>query len=107
VRWKTSRRSSNIEDRRRSRVSGGLPIGGGGLIIVLLLAWFAGADPSMRLSLLGGTGTSVSTPAPGPRSAAEDEAADFIAAVLGETEDTWGPLFASAGSQYAPPRLVL
>jgi len=38
----------------------------------------------------------VSTPAPGPRSAAEDEAADFIAAVLGETEDTWGPLFASA-----------
>jgi hypothetical protein len=33
--------------------------------------------------------------------------ADFVSVVLADTEDTWGPIFAGAGAQYPPPRLVL
>jgi predicted metalloprotease len=37
----------------------------------------------------------------------EDEAADFVSVVLGDTEDTWTELFAERGQRYQPPRLVL
>jgi predicted metalloprotease len=40
---------------------------------------------------------------PGP----DDPTTEFVRAVLGDTEDTWGRLFAQGGGQYAPPRLVL
>jgi len=36
-----------------------------------------------------------------------DQQGQFVAAVLGDTEDTWGALFEAAGSQYMPPTLVL
>jgi len=32
---------------------------------------------------------------------------DFVAAVLGSTEDTWGEIFKRSGMTYEPPRLVL
>jgi predicted metalloprotease len=37
----------------------------------------------------------------------QDEGADFVAVVLGDTEDTWSEIFASGGERYAPPKLVL
>jgi uncharacterized protein len=37
----------------------------------------------------------------------QDEQGRFIAAVLGETEDTWGAIFQSRGAEYVPPKLVL
>ena len=36
-----------------------------------------------------------------------DQQGRFIAAVLGETEDTWGAIFKANGGQYVPPKLVL
>ncbi len=36
-----------------------------------------------------------------------DEAADFISAVLGDTEDTWKGLFQQFGQNYREPKLVL
>ncbi len=38
---------------------------------------------------------------------AQDELADFVSVVLADTEDTWKPLFASAGLNYQEPVLVL
>lgn len=38
---------------------------------------------------------------------ANDPNADFVAAVLGDTEDTWSQLFQAQGGQYARPKLVL
>jgi hypothetical protein len=38
---------------------------------------------------------------------ADDEGADFVRAILGDTEDTWSALFESKGATYEPPRLVL
>jgi len=81
----------------------GIRLGGGATIILVLAALFLGADPGQLIGMLEAPQNSV------PPSARQgnDEAADFVSAVLGDTEDTWGQLFASRGSQYRAPRLVM
>ena len=37
----------------------------------------------------------------------ENEATDFVRAILGETEDVWGEIFQKAGASYPAPKLVL
>lgn len=120
MRWREGRRSENVEDRRGARMpmgGGGVRLGGTGLIVVLLLAWLFGANPLTLLQILaeGGGGQSMQVPdgsyeqpAPGPATGgATDEGADFVAVVLGDTEDTWTEIFASGGERYQPPKLVL
>ena len=133
MRWRGGRRSGNIIDNRGAGgglggglgrmggggfrfpggMGGGLPgMGGGGgrgglgrivlIIVVILVLSFLfkqfggeqGQSPQMQ------TGDQAYTPG-------EDEAADFIAVVLGDTEDVWNALFASWGEDYAEPKLVL
>ena len=107
MRWKTGRRSSNVEDRRGSRV-GAKTAGGGVLaIIVTLVALYLGVDPAMLLQGVGVTSVQSPPEQSAPRSAEEDELADFVAVVLGDTEDTWHALFKQAGKQYREPVLVL
>jgi hypothetical protein len=99
-----------------------MALGGGGVLVVLLVGWFLGADPATLLQILGeGAPVSVdrSERFPGqgypddpdtgtpPRGGAGDEASEFVAVVLADTEDTWERLFAASGSRYQPPRLVL
>ena len=97
MQWAGGRRSGNIEDRRGVPVAA---IGGIGGLIVLLLALFLGVDP--RALLDTGTQTSVNA-----NNSADDETRDFIATVLGYTEDTWSQIFASNGRTYREPKLVL
>jgi len=118
MRWEDGRRSENVEDLRGTRVGvsgGGLKLGGGGILLVILAAWIFGADPLALLQQLEGNGTGVQVPAggyppdtsPGVPGGAKDPLADFVSVVLGDTEDTWGQIFADGGSRYEPPRLVL
>jgi predicted metalloprotease len=108
MRWKTGRRSSNIEDRRGQRVRRGLAGGGIGTLLIILAALYFGIDPTL---LLQGLDTVSVEPAPsapgGPGQAATDEQADFVAVVLADTEDTWRTLFAASGQRYQEPSLVL
>ena len=106
MRWKSGRRSSNVEDRRGSRapMSRGVKIGGGTAIIALLLSLLLGQDPTGILQQMS-EGQSASVPR--EASAAEDEAAQFVSVVLGDTEDVWDNIFATAGSRYVKPKLVL
>jgi predicted metalloprotease len=111
MRWRDSRRSSNVEDYRGRSfgVGSGLKLGLGG-ILVLVVAYFFGVDPREMLGLLESTGSlqEESAPAaPMDPNAPPDEASDFVSAVLGETEDVWGEIFQSSGAQYVPPRLAL
>ncbi|WP_286975385.1 neutral zinc metallopeptidase, partial [Pseudomonas sp.] len=39
--------------------------------------------------------------------AANDQQSEFVRAILGDTEDTWGEIFQNAGQQYRDPKLVL
>lgn len=105
MRWKSGRRSSNVEDRRGSRTSmgRGVKIGGGTAIIALLLTLILGQDPTGILEQMAEPSGSV----PSQSNAAQDEAADFVSVVLADTEDTWSGLFAAAGSRYIQPKLVL
>jgi hypothetical protein len=116
MRWRQARRSSNVEDRRGASFGRRpLALGGGAGLLVLLAAIFLGADPRQLLLLLGGdeqmaslpgeSGLEMAPSAGGPPPG--DEQADFVSAVLGDTEDAWSAIFARLGRQYEPPPLVL
>ena len=106
MRWKSGRRSSNVEDRRggRAPMGRGVKIGGGTAIIALLLTLLLGQDPTGILQQMS---EPQSQSVPSQANAAQDEAADFVSVVLADTEDTWSGLFAAAGSRYITPKLVL
>ena len=107
MRWKTGRRSSNIEDRRGIRLSGKAKGGGLGILVLALVAMYFGIDPSIILQQgVNVSGPSMEQSAYVP-TAAENELADFVSVVLADTEDTWDALFRSAGGTYQQPRLVL
>ncbi len=120
MRWRTGRRSENVDDLRGAggrRVGMGGPriqLGGGGLILVLLASWALGVNP---LALLGGleggpVGTDVADsrfeqPVEAGADGVDDELKQFVSVVLADTEDTWLALFGERGARYEPPRLVL
>ena len=109
MRWRQSRRSQNVEDRRGQRASqGGARIGGGAGLLLLVVVVLLGGDPRQVLQLLvGGGGGPVMTAPSQPRPAPEnDEAGQFLSAVLGMTEDVWGRIFQSNGTTYQPPTLA-
>lgn len=118
MRWRDLRRSSNVEDRRDESPSarrgggGGIKLGGVGLVLVLVASLIFGVNPIEVLNLLGGGSTATApqqTPQTQQRKAlpANDPTADFVSAVLGDTEDTWSQLFQAQGGHYARPKLVL
>ena len=79
MRWRTGRRSSNIEDRRGRRLRGGAFKGGiGTVVIALALAYFLGIDPQVLLQM-----------------------------VLTDPEDTWNAIFGASGLDYREPVLVM
>ena len=107
MRWDDLRRSSNVEDYRSSSPGGpGLKLGVGGTLLVLAASYFFGFDPRPILGLANSVPQEEAAGAPQSGIPA-DEQGQFIAAVLGETEDIWGAIFQAGGSEYVPPRLVL
>ncbi|MEN8204492.1 MAG: neutral zinc metallopeptidase [Pseudomonadota bacterium] len=107
MRWKTGRRSSHIEDRRGSRVGGGLFKGGIGTVVLALgLAYFLGIDPRVVFQLQEAVAPS-GTETDYQPTAKEQEQADFVSVVLADTEDTWGAIFQQSGYEYEEPNLVL
>ena len=107
MRWRTGRRSRNIEDRRGIRLSGKAKGGGLGLLILALVGMYFGIDPAVILQQgvnVSGPSVEQSTYVP---TDAENALADFVSVVLADTEDTWGALFRAAGGSYAQPKLVL
>jgi len=107
MRWDDLRESTNIEDVRASTGGGaGLKLGVGGTLLALILSYFLGIDPRLILGLVSAVPTQQSVPA-AHYGTPQDEQGRFIAAVLGETEDTWGAIFQAQGLEYVPPKLVL
>ena len=105
MRWRSGRRSSNIEDMRGRRVSRRAAGGGVGLLLVVVIALLLGADPSALVNNIG-TDT-VSTPNYDTESGENREIADFVSVVLADTEDTWHSIFQEYGTEYSEPNLVL
>jgi len=97
------RRSENVEDRRG--MPGGPALGGIGTIIILLLGWYFGIDPTPLLQQMQ-TDSVPEAQGPAP-DLAHDPLADFVSGVLADTEDTWRAEFAENGKLYVDPKLVL
>ena len=115
MRWGDLRRSGNVEDRRGMGGGfggGGMRRGGlgiGTLIIVGLIAWATGIDPRIimgGMEMIQGPGTEQTQQA-GRQGAPDDEIGQFMASVLGSTEDVWTKIFQDNGKTYQEPRLVL
>ncbi len=119
--------SGNVEDRRGEEGNrgggggfGGLPIGGGGIgigtIVVLgLIGWALGIDPSVLIGgaeiFNGGSQRVNNSPAPNAGSrrtgTPSDDMGRFVSRILGSTEAVWKDVFAKDGKTYRPPVLVL
>jgi uncharacterized protein len=123
MRWQGGRRSDNVEDRRgespsysaagaapvvlrflpmllRTKVGRIILITG---IVVVVGGRMLGVDV---LSLLAGGGVTPGQ-APAQLSEADKQMAEFVSVVLGDTEDTWHPIFTQLGRDYREPTLVL
>jgi predicted metalloprotease len=104
------RASTNIDDRRGmgGATKGGLSIG---VIVVLgLISWATGIDPRV---LIGGAemvagGGQPAQSVQGRQGTPTDATGNFVARVLGETEDVWTQILPQqTGVQYRKPILVL
>ncbi len=107
MRFDHGRESDNVEDRRGQRMgvgAGGISVG---TIVLALVAWYFGIDPSIVLEQASAPTSSQIQEAPAQRAPADDEMARFVSMVLADTEDTWKEIFARAGKRYEEPKLVL
>jgi len=114
MRWRSGKRSSNIEDRRGRRMRPmrrGAKLGGGATIIILLVSLFLGADPQVLLNAVSGTGGSgVSTSSSGSMADGanidpNDETALFVSVILADTEQTWQKNICSERQSLSRPSL--
>ncbi len=109
MKWQGRRQSTNVEDRRGTKLSGtaiGGGLGGGALVIiiilVLVLKFCSGGDlPQIPNS------TNPTTESTYQATEEEEELAQFVSVVFAETEDVWTELFAKEGMEYIYPGLVL
>lgn len=112
--WKKGRRSDNVVDARGDGGGGGgMRLGGkglgiGGVIIIVAIGLLTGQDPMQILGQLTGQGTQApATTETRQAPPANDEQADFVRSILGDTEDTWRATFQLNGRQYKDPTLVV
>jgi hypothetical protein len=118
MKWKGLRRSSNVDDLRgrgprlRRGGLGRFPLsirsGRGAVVVVVVLVgvYFIGG-PDLLYQLLGGEPVGTNSQSTEAGATANDEASQFISAILASTEDEWLAMFERAGDRYQPPRLTL
>lgn len=117
MRWQGRRSSTNVEDARGRRVSGG----GAGLGTILnLVARMFGIKGVAVLAVLGVIGWQMGLIDPAALmgggqmqevgyqpTAEEEQLFQFVAVVLADTEDTWSREFNRLGRRYIEPELVV
>ncbi len=96
--------SGNVEDRRgMGMAAGGLGVGG---VVIALIAYFLGFDPGIVMNAVEQGGSQAETRT-APKGAPADVEGQFVAKVLGSTEQVWSAIFQQSNAQYRPPTLVL
>lgn len=102
--WKGRRASTNVEDQRGRTFKG--VIGGGiGTVVLLLIVFLLGGDPTQILNNTQFDNSEVSSSY--VENSEEKELSQFVSVVLADTEDVWTELFSKEGLEYSYPKLVL
>jgi predicted metalloprotease len=117
MRWDDFRRSDRVVDRRGDASGGrGIPrgrtgIGIGTVVVLGLVGWALGIDPRLLIGgaemLSRGTQSTQAPPSTSREGTPSDQMGQFVAAVLGETEDRWSEIFQQTGATYRAPALVM
>lgn len=103
--WRGMRQSRNVEDRRTSRGAAAGGVGVVGAVAILAFAYFFNIDIS---PFVQGIDQNQQTTEQGELTPEQQRMGDFVASVLGGTEDVWGRVLPEqAGIDYRDPRLVL
>jgi predicted metalloprotease len=97
MKWRETRASTNVTNRGGMGMAG---IGGGAALIITLIAMVLGVNPGDILN-----GGDPSTQQPTAPTAADDTMTQFVAHILGDTEDTWHEIFRKMGKEYVEPKL--
>lgn len=108
MKWEDTGRSKNIEDRRGQRGPGraAVPLGIGGVLIILALSALTGTD---LFSALGITPTAGPAQAPPSQAQiqAEEPRVEFVSFVLDDVQSFWTATFTASGLNYTDAHLVL
>jgi len=109
MKWKGTRKSGNLDDRR-GMSSGGKTVVGGGIIgiVILLLNAFGGENGQMITPILEQMNQGQSAPTEQrDLTAKEIEEGEFIDAIISNNEDVWTKIFQENGMTYKEPTVVL
>jgi len=110
--WQKGERSQNVDVDSGGggggpRFGGGRGLGIGGIVILAILGMVFFKDPTALLSQVDQGGGQTAAPTTGEPAQVDPQQKDFVSAILGSTEKTWGDIFAANGKQYSQPRLTL
>ena len=109
--WNKARRSDNVvdaRDGRQTRTLSGNKLGLGlGAIALAGIGLYAGVDPPVDQVRPESRPIEVLDSPTIDAFVAEDPRLAFVEAVLGDTEDTWKPIFEQLGKRYLEPTLTL
>lgn len=109
MKWKGTRKSGNLDDRR-GMSSGGKTVVGGGIIgiVILLLNAFGGENGQMITPILEQMNQGQSAPTEQrDLTAKEIEDGEVIDALISNNEDVWTKIFQENGMTYKEPTVVL
>jgi len=109
--WQKGERSQNVEVDSGGggggpRFGGGRGMGIGGIVVLAILGLVFFKDPTALLGQADSGGQQVAAPS-GQPAQVDPQTKDFVSAILGSTEKTWGDIFAAHGRQYVDPKLDL
>ena len=113
MRWTSSGRSRNIEDRRAQKpvYRRGGTLGCGGLIFILVISYLMGWNPLPLLLMSGGGGPSQPSAqveeGPLQTTAQEEQLVDFVSFVLDDAQAVWARNLPRYGVPYREAKLVL
>jgi predicted metalloprotease len=93
MRWTPGNRG-NVEDARGSSGGVGIPLGIGGVVILLIGSWLTGVNLFDAVGG-GGAATEVVAERPASTSPEEEQLVDFVDAVTGDIQHTWSQKIAS------------
>lgn len=107
MKWEDTGRSKNLEDRRASGPGrAAVPLGIGGVLVILALSLITGTDLFSTLGL-SPSASQTQTPPNQAELQAQEPEVRFVSFVLDDVQAYWAAVFQASNLQYTDAKLVL